>query len=156
CLDVVGTARRWTAVTGREREPLGSLPRRDMPSAAVFSPDGKTLALPGADKSVELWDPARGQKRHTLKGHPGGILQLTFSADGRLLASADGAGTIRLWEVAGGTALRHFRAAGRVTTALALSPDGKYLAAGGWVHGPGARWVRLYDSSSDRELGGPE
>ncbi|HEY1189647.1 MAG TPA: hypothetical protein VGE74_18515, partial [Gemmata sp.] len=65
------------------------------------SPDGKTLATAGADKSVKLWNPADGKELKTLGAHDGSVYSLAFSPDGKLLASA-GAGKdslVKVWDV---------------------------------------------------------
>jgi WD40 repeat protein len=70
---------------------------------AVFSPDGRRLAVVHADR-VQLLDVTTEKKLYELPDrHAGDLWSVTFSPDGRRLATGagyNGKGEVRIWDTA--------------------------------------------------------
>jgi WD40 repeat protein len=99
--------------------------------SAVFSPDGKTLAL--AEDNVHLFDVSGETPKEiaVLKARVGfGIHSIVFSADGKKLAFGGGDHSVRVWDVEGQTELFQNKEHKGCVRSVALSPDGKILATG--------------------------
>jgi WD40 repeat protein len=99
----------------------------------AYSPDGQWLATSGANGFVTLRDPATGEIRQVLTGHPGLVHEVAFSPDNAWLASAGAEGIVILWEVEGGKKLLAMQALSEdegTARTVAFSPDGRFLATG--------------------------
>ncbi|MEB3180844.1 MAG: AAA-like domain-containing protein [Nostocaceae cyanobacterium] len=64
--------------------------------ALGISPDGKTIASAGDDKTIKLRS-IDGKLLHTIVAHNERIWKLAFSPQGNVLASASEDGTVKLW-----------------------------------------------------------
>jgi len=100
--------------------------------ALAFSPNSERLASAGDDRTVRLWEVAKGRLVRTIPVDAP-IVGLAFSPDASTLAgfthaSADKNAT--LWGVASTTSPRRLRGHTSVLESLAFSPDRSTLAAG--------------------------
>ncbi len=163
----IGGLSVWDVATGKY-EYFRMDDKRDI-SKMSFSPDGKILAIIffwhiyDKDKTnqtprIELWDVPIGQHTRILKGHAGGISNISFSPDGKTLASGGGDGTIRLWDAVTGqqkqiltaqnwiidrsAGARSFQSVQGVT----FNPDGNLLA-----NGIGNGTIYLWDTVTGKQ-----
>src|SRR6266849_9208496 len=130
-------------------------------NCAAFSPDGKSLAAPGKDRAIHVWDLATGKELlrfgdQSLGATP--IRSIAYSPDGKILTTTNDYGMMRasgkvdFWEVATGKQIRTF-ASGKMVSyhSLAFSPNGKLLVTGSgwWGRDSG---IRLWDVSTGLEI----
>lgn len=146
------TIRAWSMQDPRQPTQLG--PDLVLPvevGGQAISPDGRTLAVGGADGATRLFDltdPTRPMPLNvSLAGTRGEIVAaLDFSPDGRTLATAGHDGQVRLWNTSDPTRARAVGAplVGHTDNiyGLAFSPDGTRLASAGFDH-----TVRLWDTT---------
>jgi WD40 repeat protein len=132
---------RERAITGTQGQAIGT---------AVFSPDGRTLAVNSGGfgagfKHLRLWDVAEGRLKGALPEQPDGVATLAWSPDGKVLA-AGSTGAVRLWHVETAKEQAVLRGPAQLLISMAFSPDGKLLAAGS-LDGV----VRLWDLHGGKE-----
>jgi serine/threonine protein kinase/WD40 repeat protein len=109
--------------TGRVFADLPQPPGTNCPA---WHPDGKTLAVAGADRIIHIWDVATRKPITRLEGHKGEGIILNYNHAGALLASTGWDGTLRLWDPLTGQQL--FSTPAWVAS-LRFSPDDRFLAA---------------------------
>src|SRR5262249_33904016 len=118
----------WDIATGKEIRSFGW----KNAWVALFSPDGKTLAVGEYPGAIGLWDVATGKGIFRRPGHRQRIENVVYSPDGKTLASLDGdwGEPVRLWDVATGKEIRQLAQHNRWgIRSIAYSPDGKTLAS---------------------------
>jgi len=84
------------------------LPSLGVVNSVAFSPDGKTLASGSADRTINLWDVASGNKLCSPPRQLYAVFAVAFSPDGKKLVSAGNDDKIKLWEVSSGKELSSF------------------------------------------------
>ena len=140
----------WSAA-GEMKKDVSKAFDKGTISVAVYSPDGKTLALgrggeaQGLTGKVILCDPETGAVRKELSPvHQEGVTDIAFSPDGKTLASSGRDTTIKIWDIATGKLIKSLGTSrggnqfeGDWIHAVAYSPDGRWLAGAdmaGFVH----------------------
>lgn len=118
-----------------------------------FSPDGKSLAATGFNKTAVVYDMVKGQQAMMLLGHEGRVTCVAWSPDGKVLVTGSDDGSIRLWNTTTGkqTGVKegvHGRGShGTGTTTVGFFPDGKSLFSTGYD-----TTVHIWETSTLNEL----
>jgi WD40 repeat protein len=121
-------ARVWDLVTRSRILELGV-----HANFVTFAPDGKSFVTCSVgENEAQFWEFPSGQRLGTLKGHVGGMTQVTFAPDGHTLATGAYDGRIKLWNVATRQEVATLPHPGTIN-ALRFSPDGRTLAASFWT-----------------------
>jgi RNA polymerase sigma factor (sigma-70 family) len=141
----------WDFATGRLTRRLTF--RRDM-FCLAFAPDGKSLAVAGADCVVSLFDSSSGKELRRLVGHQAGkdphfrgVYQASFSPDGRTLLTQGSDEKVRVWDTRSGKELRQIDS--RKWDMWKLSADGKFLAV---KKGGEEKTLRMLDAATGKEV----
>jgi eukaryotic-like serine/threonine-protein kinase len=120
------TLKFWSIAAGRE---IGSVPAGTGYSGkAVYSRDGKTIAVTMPESAVDLLDSRTLRPIRTLHGHVHEVTCLAFTHDGSRLASASFDGTIKVWDPVTGYQLLSVEVGGFVHD-LAFDKSDRVLAA---------------------------
>src|SRR5437660_123306 len=98
-------------------------------NCVAWSPDGKSLASAGEDKTIRLWDPVAGKEIRACSRHSDSVQCVAWSPDGKTLASARRDTTVRLWDPATGKEILSCAGHKDAVWSVSWSPDGKILAS---------------------------
>lgn len=130
--------RSWPVNKRKSSAEIGPLaPSTPRPQEVVFSPDGKSVAIPGV-----VWSVRTGKKLCKLDDDGGPVFGLCFSPDGKTLAIGRGS-WIDFWKLPTGMKVHNFPNHCGWVVDLAYSPDGRQLATAGHD-------IRLWDTRTGR------
>jgi eukaryotic-like serine/threonine-protein kinase len=112
----------------------------------AFSPDGKTLAGGGVNRSATLWDTTSGRKLAEFPGTTGSVECMVFAPGGQSLIFASQDGRVRSWHFDNRTEqVPQLAGHQKEVWALAYTPDGATLLSAGDDH-----LIKLWDSRNGR------
>lgn len=105
----------------------------DTVDVIAWSPDSKRIASGGGDKTVQVWEAAKGSHILTYREHTEGVYGLAWSPDGAQIASGSFDKMVRVWDVAEGghTFTYVYTGHDNLVEEVAWSPDGKRIAVTG-------------------------
>ena len=153
---------------GKDAEPrtLGKVEQRIRPITSVnFAPDGQTVALSTAERTIELWDLKTGKLlREFGDAEPGGggsqfiivgvgdtnirMEDVAFSKDGKTVAAALGGNFVRQFDLVNGKEIVTAEPGHRLPVGnVQLSPDGTMLTTAAARDS-----VRLWDLAQAKEI----
>ncbi len=116
----------WEVATGKKRFECEGMP---FPMEAHFSPNGRWLAVQGADDMVALYDVRTGAtlRRFTVPSADGSVSIVAFTPDSKRLVTGNHDGLITLWDIASGEPVLNLDRHDGSILGLAFSKDGKRL-----------------------------
>jgi RNA polymerase sigma factor (sigma-70 family) len=125
-----------------------------------LSPDGKTVALYGTGRGIELWEATTGEQLHAWAGASKQVWDVAFTNDGASLISGGDDQVIHVWDVASGKQRREIGNNLDEIGHIVVSPDDallasvscKYVTSGGGGYWPPDNSVHLWDMSTGKLL----
>src|SRR5271165_3014461 len=78
----------------------------DVVLAVAVTAGGQRAVSASKDKTLKVWDLARGREPCTLSGHSNEVTSVSMTPDGQRAVSASADKTLKVWELGSGRELR--------------------------------------------------
>jgi WD40 repeat protein len=114
---------------------------------AVWSPDGRRVALVCSDNVVGIWDGETGKSICRLKGHGNWVLSVCFSPDNKRVLTASEDETARVWDPTTGKAVATLTGHTAGLTDAAFDPSGAKVVTAGED-----QTARLWNAATGKQL----
>jgi WD40 repeat protein len=118
--------------------------------SVAYSPDGRTIAIAGADNTVGFRAAATGETIGSPLVHPSKVGAIAFSPDGRTLLTGCDDNVARLWDVTTGAAIGPEFHHEKAVLGVAFGPDGHVVLTGSVD-----RTARLWNVNTGEPIGRP-
>ncbi len=124
---IQGTPLGTTLVINKQNQKLEG--HDDEVKSLAFSPDGRFAVSGSVDKTVRLWDLAKGKEVRVFRGHSKLVWGVDYHPNGNQVVSSSWDSTARLWNVHTGEEERRYSHPIDVN-GVALSRDGRKMLVG--------------------------
>merc|ERR1712129_111232 len=150
-----GSVNMWSVAT---RSRKAKLPiSGDAAGEAVFSPDGKSLAI-AVDDMCQIWDVDSASLRINIGRLPDIVWGICFASTSQAVLAFGGESTVQLRNVQTSDCIMAFEGHGNRVNSAIFSPDGKLLATGScdgtskiWDVSAGACQATLSDGTNESQ-----
>ena len=115
--------------------------------SVAISPDGKTIASSGGDRTIKLWNLATGKAISLLNGHSQQVNVVVISPDGKTLVSGSDDNTIKIWNLTTRKQIRTLQGHSDSVHALAISADSETL-----VTGSDDNTIKIWDLATGEQI----
>ncbi len=124
-----GEVQIWDASTGKLKRSITTT--ADTVFGASISPDGKVIAVGGADNTVRLIDAVSGKELQKIGNHENWVLGTVFGGDGKRVVSVGRDRAAKLSDVASGQFLENVNLLRGELAAVARQPKKDIVVIGG-------------------------
>ncbi|MBD2492862.1 WD40 repeat domain-containing protein [Nostoc sp. FACHB-280] len=93
-------------------------------NVVAITPDGKQVISASSDKTIKVWNLAKGKELVTLTGHKGGVTAIAVTPDGKQVISGSFDQTLKVWNLAEAKELFTLDGHEDRINAITITPDG--------------------------------
>lgn len=117
----------WDVITGKRLQEIGGI----YVVSAVWSPDGKSIAIGGQEQKITIFNPTTG-KSQILSGHGFFVTNFAWTPDSKILISVGLDNTIKIWDTTTGKRMKTLAGHDGGIIDIRWNPQTKILASTGY------------------------